>query len=46
LKPPELPMPCTGGGGMVSMKASWITDKRLRRSASTVAAVTPRSWSP
>ncbi len=24
LKPPVVPMPCTGGGGNITMKASWI----------------------
>ena len=31
LKPPALPMPRTGGGGMTMMKASWIAPSRLRR---------------
>src|SRR6267378_6068207 len=45
LKPPALPRPWTGGGGMVSTRASLITDRRTRRSANTVLAVTPGiSW--
>ena len=26
LKPPALPMPCTGGGGTTMMNASWIAE--------------------
>ena len=32
-----------GGGGIVRTLASLMTERRLRRSASTVFAVTPRS---
>src|SRR6516162_1271178 len=40
LNPPALPRPCTGGGGMVTTWASLMIDKRVRRSAKTVFAVT------
>ena len=47
LKPPAVPMPRTGGGEMVMMKASWIRASRLRRSARMRSALSPlatRSW--
>ena len=33
VKPPPVPMPGTGGGGMTMMKAPSIADRRLRKSA-------------
>ena len=41
VKPPPMPRPGTGGGGMAMMKAPWIADGRLRRSAVMAVAVNP-----
>jgi len=41
LKPPEVPRPCTGGGGMTKMLASGMSDKRRRKVAINSSAVGP-----
>ena len=41
VKPPPVPMPGIGGGGITMMKAPWIAESRLRRSAVMTAAVSP-----
>ncbi len=41
LNPPAVPMPLTGGGGMVMMNASWMPDRRWRISFRIVATDRP-----
>ncbi len=41
VKPPPVPIPGIGGGGMTMMNAPWIAESRLRRSLVMTAAVRP-----